>query len=159
MLDSIRRRHAPGERMSDISVGLSATARWLLSITMTAAALAVAAQSATAQAVDAGYLSGLQWRSIGPYRSGNVSAVTGIPGDPTTYYIGTPEAGVWKTSSGGTTWRPIFDDVHVASIGAIAVSPSNPNIIYVGTGDPSGWSFSAGQGVYKTIDAGKSWKS
>ncbi len=145
--------------MSDISVGLSATARWLLSITMTAAALAVAAQSATAQAVDAGYLSGLQWRSIGPYRSGNVSAVTGIPGDPTTYYIGTPEAGVWKTSSGGTTWRPIFDDVHVASIGAIAVSPSNPNIIYVGTGDPSGWSFSAGQGVYKTIDAGKSWKS
>lgn len=131
----------------------------LLSVSATIAGLALVAQTAAAQAIGAGYLSGLRWRSIGPYRSGNVSSVTGIPGDPSTYYIGTPEAGVWKTASGGTTWQPIFDDVHVPSVGAIAASPSNPNIIYVGTGDPSGWSFTPGKGVYKTTDAGKSWKS
>lgn len=83
--------------------------------------------------------------------------MAGIPGDPTTYYAATPEAGIWKTTSGGTVWDPVFDDTHVASVGAIAVSPSNPNVVYAGTGDASGWSFSPGNGVYKTIDAGKTW--
>src|SRR5215470_3198645 len=70
----------------------------------------------------------LHWRSIGPPRSGYVSAPAGVPGDPTTYYIGLPEGGVWKTTNGGTTWKPIFDDVRVASIGAVAVAPSDPNV-------------------------------
>jgi photosystem II stability/assembly factor-like uncharacterized protein len=131
----------------------------MLRMALATAALAAITNSATAQHVDSGYLSGLRWRSIGPYRSGNVSSVTGIPGNPTTYYIGTPEAGVWKTSSAGTTWQPVFDDVHVASVGAIAASPSNPDIVYAGTGDPSGWSFTPGKGVYKTTDAGKTWKN
>jgi len=99
----------------------------------------------------------LRWRSIGPPRSGYVSAPAGVPGDATTYYVGLPEGGVWKTTNGGTTWKPIFDDVHVASIGAVSVAPSDPNIIYVGTGNLSGWSFTAGKGVYKSIDAGKTW--
>src|SRR5262249_31746575 len=88
---------------------------------------------------------------------GYVSAPAGVPGDPTTYYIGLPEGGVWKTTNAGTTWKPIFDDIHVASIGAVAVAPSDPTIVYVGTGNLSGWSFTAGKGVYKSIDGGKTW--
>src|SRR5215469_3208751 len=100
----------------------------------------------------------MRWRSIGPYRAGNVYSVSGIPGDPTVYYIGTPEAGVWKSSDGGTVWNPIFDEQRVPSVGAVAVAPSNPNIVYVGTGNPSFWSFTPGNGVYKSIDAGKTWR-
>jgi len=108
--------------------------------------------------VDPSYYGGIRWRSIGPYRSGNVYSVTGIPGDPTVYYIGTPEAGVWKTTDGGTLWRPIFDDQHVPSIGAVVVAPSDPNTVYVGTGNPSFWSFTPGNGVYKSTNAGTSWQ-
>jgi photosystem II stability/assembly factor-like uncharacterized protein len=80
-----------------------------------------------------------------------------VPGDPTTYYAGMPEGGVWKTTNGGTTWKPIFDDVHVASVGAVAVAPSNPRVVYVGTGNQSGWSFTPGKGIYKSTDAGSTW--
>lgn len=135
----------------------SGGAALLFSVTIAASALST--REVPAQSVNPSYVADLRWRSIGPYRSGNVSAVTGIPSDPTVYYIGTPEAGVWKTSDGGTVWNPIFDDVHVASVGAISASPSNPNIVYVGTGDPSGWSFTPGKGVYKTTDAGKTWRN
>jgi photosystem II stability/assembly factor-like uncharacterized protein len=68
-----------------------------------------------------------------------------------------PEGGVWKTTNGGTTWSPIFDDVHVASVGAVAVAPSDPNVVYVGTGNQTGWSFTRGNGVYRSTDAGKTW--
>ncbi len=113
---------------------------------------------AGAQRVDTSLYAGMRWRLIGPYRSGKVAAVTGIPGDLTTYYAGMPEGGVWKTTDAGTVWTPIFDDQHVPSIGAVAVAPSNHNIVYVGTGDPSGWSFTPGHGVYKSTDAGKTWQ-
>ncbi len=99
----------------------------------------------------------LRWRSIGPPRSGYISAPAGIPGDPTTYYVGLPEGGVWKTTNAGTTWKPIFDSVHIASIGAVAVAPSDPNVVYVGTGNQSGWSFTIGKGIYKSTDAGRTW--
>jgi len=101
----------------------------------------------------------LRWRSIGPPRSGYISAPAGVPGDPTTYYVGLPEGGVWKSTNSGTTWKPIFDEMHVASVGAVAVAVSDPKIIYVGTGDQSGWSFTAGKGVYRSTDAGKTWNS
>src|SRR5262252_4182792 len=110
-----------------------------------------------AQPVPPSFFADLRWRSIGPPRSGYVSAPAGVPGDPTTYYAGMPEGGVWKTTNGGVTWKPIFDDVHVASIGGVAVAPSDHNVVYVGTGNQSGWSFTAGKGVYKSTDAGKTW--
>lgn len=113
-----------------------------------------AATAATAQtpAVDPSLYSALRWRLIGPYRAGRVSAVTGVPGDASTYYMGTPGGGVWKTISGGTTWKPIFDDAHVASIGDIAIAPSDSKIIIVGTGEQT-----AGDGVYRSTDAGATW--
>lgn len=114
-------------------------------------ALAVAAPPLFAQ-VDPSLYSGLKWRLIGPYRAGRVTAVAGVPGNPAVYYIGTPGGGVWKTTSGGTVWKPIFDAAHVASIGAVTLAPSDPNIIYVGTGEQT-----QGDGVWKSTDAGITW--
>lgn len=99
---------------------------------------------------------GLRWRSIGPFHGGRISAVTGAVGQPGVYYVGTPAGGVWKTTSAGVTWFPIFDQfLNVDSIGAVQVAPSDPNIVYVGTGDSVGGS--SGDGMYKSIDAGKTW--
>jgi len=108
---------------------------------------------ARAQPSDAAFYAALSWRLIGPFRAGRVSCVAGIPGDSTTYYIGTPDGGLWKTTDGGVVWKPIFDDVHVPSIGAIAVAASNPSIVYVGTGHNL-----LGKGVYKSTDAGGTWQ-
>lgn len=105
-----------------------------------------------AQQVDPNLYSDMHWRLIGPYRAGRVTAVAGIPGNPAVYYIGTPGGGVWKTTDGGTVWKPIFDAANVASIGAVALAPSDTNIIYVGTGEQT-----EGNGVYKSTDAGSTW--
>src|SRR5438045_8618953 len=81
-------------------------------------------------------LAGLSWRNLGPFRAGRVSAVSGAIGQPGTFYAGFPLGGVWKTTSAGETWYPIFDSIKEASsVGAIAVAPSNPDVIYVGMGD------------------------
>jgi len=102
----------------------------------------------------------LEWRFIGPYRGGRVLAVTGIPGDDRTFYFGAVGGGIWKTTDAGTIWTPVFDDQKIASIGAIAVAPSNPNVIYAGTGEADMRSdISVGDGIYKSIDAGKTWKN
>ena len=110
------------------------------------------AQQQTPPVVDPNLYSAMRWRLIGPYRAGRVSAVAGIPGDAAVYYMGTPGGGVWKTTSAGRVWKPIFDDQHVASIGAVAIAPSNPNIVYVGTGEQTD-----GNGLYKSTDAGATW--
>ena len=107
---------------------------------------------AVAQELAPDQMKGLSWRLIGPFRGGRVTAVAGIAGDPKTYYIGTPGGGVWKTTNGGVTWAPIFDDAHVASIADLVVAPSNPNIVYVATGEQS-----PGNGVWKSTDAGATW--
>jgi photosystem II stability/assembly factor-like uncharacterized protein len=129
-----------------------------LMLVVAALAILLAQGLVAAQQVNTGDYAGMLWRSIGPYRSGNVYAVAGVPGDPTVYYIGLPEGGVWKTTDAGTVWKPIFDAEHVPSIGAVTVAPSNPTVVYVGTGDPSFWSFTSGRGVYKSTDAGKTWR-
>ena len=102
--------------------------------------------------------SGLRWRSIGPFRGGRVNGVSGVPGQPNTFYFGSVGGGVWKTTNAGRTWLPIFDSQPIASIGAIGVAPSNPNIVYVGTGEADMRSqISYGNGMYKSTDAGKTW--
>src|SRR6185437_6904175 len=93
------------------------------------------ALSAAAQ-VSSDLFSGLQWRNIGPYHGGRIASVSGVIGPPGTFYVCLPQGGIWKTTSGGMTWYPIFDQAtEVDSIGAIQVSPSDANIIYAGSGD------------------------
>ena len=116
--------------------------------------------SASAQSVPAELYNGLQWRLIGPFRGGRAVAVAGIPGNPTTFYFGAVNGGIWKTTDGGVVWRPIFDDQRVASIGALAVASSDPKIIYAGTGESDIRSdLSSGDGVYKSTDGGQSWSN
>ncbi|MGB6401306.1 MAG: hypothetical protein WBF26_00545, partial [Candidatus Sulfotelmatobacter sp.] len=109
-------------------------------------------------AVDPSSYQALQWRLIGPFRGGRVLTVTGIAGDDRHFYFGAVDGGVWATEDAGRTWRPIFDSTGVGSIGAIALAPSQPSTIYVGTGEADMRSDIAhGNGVFKSIDAGKSW--
>ena len=103
---------------------------------------------------------GMKYRSIGPFRGGRSLTAAGIPGDPTTYYFGATGGGVWKSTDGANTWSPIFDKDGAPSIGSIAVAASDPNIVYVGTGEACiRGNISQGDGVWKSVDAGKSWKS
>jgi photosystem II stability/assembly factor-like uncharacterized protein len=103
---------------------------------------------------------GLTWRLIGPFRGGRVLAVTGVNSDTHTYYFGGVAGGVWKSTDGGLSWHPLSDKTKdmSPSIGAIAVAPSDPNVIYAGTGEACiRGDIIAGNGVYKSIDAGKTW--
>jgi photosystem II stability/assembly factor-like uncharacterized protein len=101
-------------------------------------------------------IAGLRWRNIGPFHGGRIAAVTGAIGQPGVFYIGAPAGGIWKTTSAGVTWFPIFDQfTNVDSIGAIQVAPSDTNIVYAGTGDSVQGSL--GDGMYKSVDAGKTW--
>lgn len=103
---------------------------------------------------------GLTWRLIGPYRGGRVLAVSGVVGDPHTYYFGATGGGVWKSTDGGLSWHPMTDKVKgmSPSIGAIAVAPSDPNVIYAATGEACiRGDIIDGNGVYKSTDAGKTW--
>jgi photosystem II stability/assembly factor-like uncharacterized protein len=117
-----------------------------------------AAPSQPVSPVNESLFKALQWRGIGPYRGGRALAVTGIPGDASTFYFGAVAGGVWKTTDGGGTWLPLTDATPISSVGAIAVAPSNHNVIYVGTGEaaPRG-DMTYGDGVYKSTDGGKTW--
>jgi photosystem II stability/assembly factor-like uncharacterized protein len=100
----------------------------------------------------------LEWRSIGPYRGGRSAAVTGVPGKPLLYYFGSTGGGVWRTTDGGQTWENISDGFFGGSIGAVAVSESDPNVIYVGGGEKTvRGNVSYGYGMWKSVDAGKTW--
>jgi photosystem II stability/assembly factor-like uncharacterized protein len=101
----------------------------------------------------------LRWRSIGPHRGGRSLAVTGVRGQPELFYFGSVDGGVWRTDDAGRTWNPIFDSQPIGSIGAMAVAASNPDVIYVGSGEADMRSdIGYGDGMYKSTDAGKSWK-
>ena len=103
---------------------------------------------------------GMKYRLIGPFRGGRSLTAAGIPGDPTTYYFGSTGGGVWKSTDGAMTWSPLFDKEGVGSIGSLAVAVSNPNIVYVGTGEACiRGNISHGDGIYKTLDGGKTWKN
>lgn len=114
--------------------------------------------AASADAIDEKLIDGLEYRLIGPWRGGRVTAVHGVPGNDQLYYMGATGGGVWKTSNAGQTWDNISDgQIPVGTIGAIGVAPSDPNIIYVGTGEAPirGVTTSQGEGLWKSIDAGR----
>ncbi len=105
---------------------------------------------------------GLKWRNIGPFRGGRANAISGVINQDQVYYAGYTGGGVWKTEDGGIHWKNISDGFFkTGSIGAIAVSESDPNVVYVGAGEHAvrGVMTSFGDGVYKSTDAGKTWKN
>jgi photosystem II stability/assembly factor-like uncharacterized protein len=117
-------------------------------------------QICQSQTVPPELLSGLQWRLIGPFRGGRAVAVTGVAGGGSTFYFGSVDGGVWKTTDAGVTWTPLFDGQPIASTGALAVAPSNPQVLYAGTGESDiRSSLSSGDGVYKSTDGGKTWQN
>jgi photosystem II stability/assembly factor-like uncharacterized protein len=103
---------------------------------------------------------GMKYRNIGPFRGGRSLTAAGIAGDPTTYYFGATGGGVWKSTDGANTWSPIFDHDGSPAIGSVAVAASDPNVVYVGTGEAClRGNIAQGDGVWKSIDAGRTWKN
>ncbi|HVS63616.1 MAG TPA: sialidase [Thermoanaerobaculia bacterium] len=147
----------PGRTRSAIRASRGSVSRFVSTALLAASLVAIVPSPATALASRKGNdpLAGLSFRHIGPIGN-RVPAVVGVPGDPHVYYVGAASGGVFKTSDGGLTWRPIFDDQPAASIGALAVAPSDPNVVWVGTGETFIRSnVSIGNGVYRSTDAGR----
>ena len=114
---------------------------------------------ACASAVEPEHDSDFKFRFVGPKVGNRIAAVAGVAGDPRVYYAGAASGGVWKSSDGGNRWEPVFDKQPAAAIGALAVAPSEPNTVWAGTGEA--WvirdSDVMGNGIYKSLDAGKTW--
>jgi photosystem II stability/assembly factor-like uncharacterized protein len=105
-----------------------------------------------------GQIQSLAWRNVGPYRGGRSAAVAGVPDDPLVYYFGSTGGGVWKTSDGGRSWKPVSDGFFGGSIGAVAVSAWDPNVVYAGGGEKTvRGNVSHGDGMYRSTDAGRTW--
>jgi photosystem II stability/assembly factor-like uncharacterized protein len=123
------------------------------------ALLTAGSAAANAQSYDQKLFQEMQWRCIGPFRGGRTVAITGVPGQPSLFYMAAVNGGVWKTTDFGNTWSAIFDEAGSSgSVGAIAVASSDPNVVYVGSGEglqrPD---LAVGDGIYKSLDAGKTW--
>ncbi|MBV8817789.1 MAG: glycoside hydrolase, partial [Acidobacteriaceae bacterium] len=103
---------------------------------------------------------GLRFRFVGPQVGNRISAVAAVPGDPSVYYAGAASGGVWKSTDGGNKFQAIFDDQPAAAIGALTIAPSDPSTVWAGTGEA--WAIRdsdvMGDGVYRSLDAGKTWK-
>ncbi|KAB7647903.1 WD40/YVTN/BNR-like repeat-containing protein [Polymorphobacter fuscus] len=127
---------------------------------LVAALLATTGQGLAARAQDPSQWSGLHYRNVGPWRGGRVTAVTGVPSQPRTFYMGTVGGGVWKTTDAGHSWTNTTDgQIPVGAMGAVAVADSNPDVIYAGTGSSKIRSnVSTGRGVYKSVDGAKTWR-
>jgi hypothetical protein len=115
---------------------------------------------ARAQQLDSTLLSAFRWRPIGPANmGGRITDVEGIPSPSKTFYVAAAAGGVWKTTNAGTSFRPVFDNERVASLGDLAIAPSDTNVLYLGTGEEdSRNSMSPGGGVWKTTDGARTWK-
>src|ERR1700756_4082858 len=94
--------------------------------------LLLLALTVSAQTVDTDLYGGLRWRSLGPFRGGKSTMVSGVPGNPAVYYMATAGSGVWKTVDGGQVWNCVSDSIHLTSVGAVAVAPSRPETVYAG---------------------------
>jgi len=115
--------------------------------------------AAPAGVINQKLFNGIQWRQIGPFRGGRALTIEGLVGEPDTYYFGAVAGGIWKTVDGGASWTPLFDQEDISSIGALAVAPSDHNVVYAGTGEAAiRGNATYGTGVYKSLDAGKTWK-
>jgi photosystem II stability/assembly factor-like uncharacterized protein len=123
------------------------------------AALSLASIAAAQRADRPSKPEGLAFRFLGPAAGNRASAIAGVPGDPSVYYVGAASGGVWKSTDGGLDWKPVFDGQPVAAIGALAVAPSDPSVVWAGTGEA--WAIRdidvMGDGVYRSLDAGKTW--
>ena len=107
---------------------------------------------------DVSILKNLQYREVGPYRGGRADAVEGIANQSDVYYFGSTGGGVWKTTDGGQTWKPVSDGFFGGTVGAVAVAPSDPAVVYAGTGEETiRGNVSPGAGMWKSTDAGKTW--
>jgi photosystem II stability/assembly factor-like uncharacterized protein len=128
-------------------------------IVAASAQLVMRAQPAAPGSAEMDALKRLTFRNIGPAnQAGRVSVIVGVPANPFTFYVAGANGGVFKTTNGGTTWKPIFDHQSVLSIGEIAIAPSNPDVIYVGTGEENPRNnASFGDGVYRSNDGGETW--
>ncbi|MDQ6736532.1 MAG: glycosyl hydrolase, partial [Gemmatimonadota bacterium] len=124
-----------------------------------ALAMPLHAQVVPAPQADSVRFHGTQWRSIGPNRGGRSIAAAGSSSRPLEYYFGATGGGLWKTTDGGQTWKPVTDkQLRSSSVGAVAVSESNPDVVYIGMGETDiRGNIMQGDGVYKSIDGGKKW--
>ena len=119
--------------------------------------LSLPSRAAAPQPLASDLFAGLKWRNIGPFHGGRIAGITGAMGQPGVYYAATPQGGIWKTTSAGVTWFPVSDSItDVDSFGSVQAAPSDPNVVYAGSGDPTTGNTN-GNGMYKSIDAGKTW--
>jgi photosystem II stability/assembly factor-like uncharacterized protein len=146
---------------------MKASRKFAVSVLGLAVVFAIAATSRlraqsqdSASAYSADFFKALKWRNIGPDRGGRSIASTGSPSRPLEYFFGAVGGGLWKTADGGQTWNPVTDgQIHSSSVGAVAVSESNPDVIYIGMGEACiRGNIMQGDGVYKSIDDGKTWQ-
>jgi photosystem II stability/assembly factor-like uncharacterized protein len=142
---------------------ISMTRKALVLVSLCVVTLHAAAQEQAPGTSDLNaFFKPVKWRSIGPFRGGRSVASTGVVGDPRTYYMGTTGGGLWKTTDMGISWKNISDGFFkTGSVGAIAVAESDPNVVYVGMGEHAvrGVMTHHGDGVYRSTDAGKTWKA
>ena len=136
--------------------------RWYiiaLAMAVASGANAQATSNRMTSALDTSQLHGMRYRMLGPARGGRVTTVTGVPQQPQTFYMGSTGGGIWKTTNAGQSWTNVSDGyLATASMGSIDVADSDPNIVYAGTGsDGIRSNVSIGRGIYKSIDAGKTW--
>src|SRR5579871_1314118 len=129
-------------------------------LTFSALTAYAAESAAPAEKPEDKWFKGMKYRLIGPFRGGRSITVSGVAGAPKVYYFAGVGGGVWKSTDGATTWSPIFDKEGTSAIGSVAVAPSDPNVIYVGTGEAClRGNISHGDGVYKSLDGGKTWRN
>src|SRR6476646_5749492 len=118
-----------------------------------------ATHALAAQTLDSATVAGMKWRTVGPANfMGRLSDVVGIPGPSKTLYVAAAGGGIWKSGNNGVTWRPIFDDKNIISMGMLAIAPSDTNTVWAGTGEPNSRNtIEPGAGVYKSENGGATW--